>query len=972
MSVVDEITCVWEASVDALKVAASSLTFKCLETTARSVHVKIPATARSRDGMGSLLAMHLSISIEKEKYMAGGVLSSAAKISLLSRFGEFLLSLSKALQGQPSEKKSRSQKWKDKRFCAKADKMQKASAINREYDDLWPQIPSDELSRQCCARYRKGTTVSVPDPCASCSRSRFETKMTLLDVYATQGPPPLLDKLRVLLCEDCNSMLGKGRMPRFALANGLYRGILPDEFKDLTWVEEMVCSVYRTTAHVTRLYQSTSPSDPLVFHGNTCAHDMNVVSTATVLPRTPVDIVGQLSVVFVGPHKLKPQALNAVFRIRKAKVWRFLIWLQQNNDLYRNLPLSMENLNMYSEDGIPEGLDEAAIVDEDLDPHDVFEEETAGVEVHPASAVRNDEAGDDPAVPKVFLEAMGVSDPEASALRNIVSEDSELPDLVIARGSQAITEYKNPALFPVKREHFDSVARRLVTLSPTLIKSVADHIENEGKMDALSEQQLEVVDLLNRVNSIASHIPGSQAAKLQDRNKIRSYMGLFGLPPIFFTMNTNAAHSPLFQVFFGDKYVDLSERYPVLVSASERAMRLAKDPVAAADFFNFCVTKFFEYMLGWDYKANRSNSEGGILGKVRAFFGTCEYTERANLHGHFLIWLIQPRSQRVTLQVNLIVRDCSLVGVFNDHIEIQFRNAIASRNFVICRTIRAEVGNREELEKLKPKTEYQKLPPKPAPVIEAETYLPEYRMLDQVFNIVAGKNPKDLIDQRHSDPRLRPVKFRSRQHRHASQESQQVELLRLNAATQDYETLQPPELKQFHKDFGLIQPDPESDGMRFHYPNLQTVLKFKVVVTTCVTAGVPSGLGVKPGHFDWITIDEVGQAAEPEGHWDTRRAAYAFDGIDDLRRNFRNHPSILQFPNEQFYSGDLEAGADPITTTRFVGGYKMPNPNSPSSSMGSPVSSVPVLITNRTIYSQLRHAGQDQRESTLPSYFNSY
>ncbi|KAG8946805.1 hypothetical protein FRC04_011461 [Tulasnella sp. 424] len=244
--------------------------------------------------------------------------------------------------------------------------------------------------------------------------------------------------------------------------------------------------------------------------------------------------------------------------------------------------------------------------------------------------------------------------------------------------------------------------------------------------------------------------------------------------------------------------------------------------------------------------------------------------------------------QRVTLQVNLIVRDCSLVGVFNDHIEIQFRNAIASRNFVICRTIRAEVGNREELEKLKPKTEYQKLPPKPAPVIEAEVM-------------------------------------------------EAVELLRLNAATQDYETLQPPELKQFHKDFGLIQPDPESDGMRFHYPNLQTVLKFKVVVTTCVTAGVPSGLGVKPGHFDWITIDEVGQAAEPEGHWDTRRAAYAFDGIDDLRRNFRNHPSILQFPNEQFYSGDLEAGADPITTTRFVGGYKMPNPNSPSSSMGSPV-----------------------------------
>ncbi|KIO21672.1 hypothetical protein M407DRAFT_80103, partial [Tulasnella calospora MUT 4182] len=168
----------------------------------------------------------------------------------------------------------------------------------------------------------------------------------------------------VNLCEDCHESLNKGKMPRFALANGLYRGVLPDEFRDLTWVEEMVCSIYRTTAHVTRLYQSSNPADPLVFHGNTCAHDMNVVSTATILPRTPTDIVGQLSVVFVGPRKLKPEALKSVFRIRKAKVWHFLIWLKQNNALYHNLPLSIENLDMYSEEDIPAGLTDATIIDE--------------------------------------------------------------------------------------------------------------------------------------------------------------------------------------------------------------------------------------------------------------------------------------------------------------------------------------------------------------------------------------------------------------------------------------------------------------------------------------------------------------------------------------------------------------------------------------------------------------------------------
>ncbi|KIO21006.1 hypothetical protein M407DRAFT_219506, partial [Tulasnella calospora MUT 4182] len=227
-------------------------------------------------------------------------------------------------------------------------------------------------------------------------------------------------------------------------------------------------------------------------------------------------------------------------------------------------------------------------------------------------------------------------------------------------------------------------------------------------------------------------------------------------------------------------------------------------------------------------------------------------------------------------------------------------------------------------------------------------------------------------------------------------------LLRLNAATREYETIKPPHLKQFHKEFGLLCPDPDSDGMRFRYPDCQTIVKYKVVVATCVTAGVPSCLGVNPGHFDWILVDKAGQAAEPEvlipiltlanhntnlvlcgdhhqlgpiihspvskslGHSKSyllrlmEMDMYDEKGtmgqpnvtIVQLRRNFRNHPAILQFPSMQFYSGDLELGADPLTTSRLVGWHKMPNPNFP--------------IKFRGI------VGQDRRENTSASYFNSY
>lgn len=48
---------------------------------------------------------------------------------------------------------------------------------------------------------------------------------------------------------------------------------------------------------------------------------MNVVSTAQVLPRTPADVGGFISVVFVGPGKFKLEQLGTTFQVRKSKVW---------------------------------------------------------------------------------------------------------------------------------------------------------------------------------------------------------------------------------------------------------------------------------------------------------------------------------------------------------------------------------------------------------------------------------------------------------------------------------------------------------------------------------------------------------------------------------------------------------------------------------------------------------------------------
>ncbi|KZT40205.1 hypothetical protein SISSUDRAFT_975567, partial [Sistotremastrum suecicum HHB10207 ss-3] len=163
----------------------------------------------------------------------------------------------------------------------------------------------------------------------------------------------------VQVCHDCRSSLMRSKIPRFSLRNGLYRGSLPHDLRDLTWVEEMCCAVYRTTAHVTRLFQ-----DGLKVHGNTCAHDTNIVSTAEVLPRTPADVLGQLTVVFVGAGEIRPDVLQTMFRVRKEKVWRMLMWLKEHNAVYRKLQFSRSNLELYNDslDVLP-GIRESIIFD---------------------------------------------------------------------------------------------------------------------------------------------------------------------------------------------------------------------------------------------------------------------------------------------------------------------------------------------------------------------------------------------------------------------------------------------------------------------------------------------------------------------------------------------------------------------------------------------------------------------------------
>ncbi|KAE9391589.1 hypothetical protein BT96DRAFT_749375, partial [Gymnopus androsaceus JB14] len=168
------------------------------------------------------------------------------------------------------------------------------------------------------------------------------------------------------LCCSCYTALSKEKMPRWALNNHMYRGELPEYLHDITWIEEMACSLYRTTAHVARIFGSSSETDPLQMRGNTCAHPMNLFKNATTLPWAPSDLNDLISIVFVGPRKLKPEELRKLtpYVVRKPKISALLKFLCTHNRLYVGLPAIDENtLDLYPENDILPGLAAGIVYD---------------------------------------------------------------------------------------------------------------------------------------------------------------------------------------------------------------------------------------------------------------------------------------------------------------------------------------------------------------------------------------------------------------------------------------------------------------------------------------------------------------------------------------------------------------------------------------------------------------------------------
>ena len=163
--------------------------------------------------------------------------------------------------------------------------------------ESWPNKVPAALVKKCCNSYRKRTIWKKPVCCAICghqkhgigistytlkdSKASMPTRFNCLKVqtgshfdgtkhfqYGHNGIDGMMlcpngiqqvnvnenKGFMIHLCDLCDSSLTCQKLPKYALANNLFVGNLPDELGDLTWVEEQVCTLHRSTVFVYRLY----------------------------------------------------------------------------------------------------------------------------------------------------------------------------------------------------------------------------------------------------------------------------------------------------------------------------------------------------------------------------------------------------------------------------------------------------------------------------------------------------------------------------------------------------------------------------------------------------------------------------------------------------------------------------------------------------------------------------------------------
>jgi hypothetical protein len=498
---------------------------------------------------------------------------------------------------------------------------------------------------------------------------------------------PVLDYSCGSICDRCRQCLRNGKVPRNALANGLWIGPVPEELACLGFIEKLLVARVRINSCFIRVASSGLRK----MSSHVIAFESPVPKVYHKLPPPMEDLDDVLAVLFTGPCKpTEKEFQRTPLLVRRKQVAHALEWLKLNHADYADLEIAYDELERYPEDSLPVSveyqhsettkLEEGTSKFDNDDGHGVQEGECPFI-VHGLTGAEYDT--------KSLNTLKGI------ALRHWNNRGAAL---AVSHASSPLSIYNNPNLYPqifpwlfpyglggigstpfsdkthkrhllmhhdkrfqkdicfpfvafshqqikasttgglllAESRNFDNIANRLLSVNQNVLDDLAKRMSIGEVIKPSTDDERACFQLIRDLDHIDGKVDGSITSKKHMRSEIWSMMTYLGAPSWYITLSPADNKHPICLYFADNK-----ERLDVelIRSEDERYRLIANNPVAGARFFHFMVQMFIEHVLGVGADSESNSNDPGAYGKTAGYYGTVEQQGRLTLHLHMLLWI---------------------------------------------------------------------------------------------------------------------------------------------------------------------------------------------------------------------------------------------------------------------------------------------------------------------------------------------
>ena len=147
-------------------------------------------------------------------------------------------------------------------------------------------------------------------------------------------------------CSSCSRSLQNSRRPHFVLANYMFLGMVPEELKDLTPIEESMIALCHAKCCIVQLRQLGDSDETDVPHlqrklmGHVIIYLQPPDKVTRMLPPSVDNIVTSVCVLFIGSSPPTCEWLAKLLTACADCVHHALMWLKTHNPLYKSVELN--------------------------------------------------------------------------------------------------------------------------------------------------------------------------------------------------------------------------------------------------------------------------------------------------------------------------------------------------------------------------------------------------------------------------------------------------------------------------------------------------------------------------------------------------------------------------------------------------------------------------------------------------------